>query len=81
MNDVRQAAEQRAAQPKGSPVGASFESERQREKNAFIKQLDALDGRNVRKIAAAAETPVSRAAARLTAPEPAHFRNDRRERD
>ena len=57
MNDVRQAAEQRAAQPKGSPVGASFESERQREKNAFIKQLDALDGRNVRKIAAAAETP------------------------
>ncbi|MBR3383292.1 MAG: recombinase family protein [Clostridia bacterium] len=57
MNDVRHAAEQRAAQPKGSPVGASFESERQREKNAFIKQLDALDGRNVRKIAAAAETP------------------------
>lgn len=57
MNDVRQAAEQRAAQPKGSPVGASFESERQREKNAFIKQIDALDGRNVRKIAAAAETP------------------------
>ena len=29
--------------------------------------------------AAAADTPVSRAAARLTAPEPAHFRNDRRE--
>ena len=57
MNDVRQAAEERAARPKGSPVGASFESERQREKNAFIKQIDALDGRNVRKIAAAAETP------------------------
>lgn len=57
MNDVRQTAEQRAAQPKGSPVGVSFESERQREKNAFIKQIDALDGRNVRKIAAAAETP------------------------
>ena len=48
MNDVRQAAEERASRPKGSPVGASFESER---------QLDALDGRNVRKIAAAAETP------------------------
>ena len=30
---------------------------------------------------AAAETPVSRAAARLTAPEPAHFRNERRDRD
>ena len=57
MNDVRQAAEERAAQPKGSLVGASFESERQREKNAFIKQIDAFDGRNVRKIAAAAETP------------------------
>lgn len=57
MNDVRQAAEERAARPKGSPVGASFESERQREKNAFVRQIDALDGRNVRKIAAAAETP------------------------
>lgn len=57
MNDVRQAAEERAARPKGSPVGASFESERQREKNALVRQLDALDGRNVRKIAAAAETP------------------------
>lgn len=37
MNDVRQAAEEHAARPKGSPVGASFESERQREKNAFVR--------------------------------------------
>ena len=34
MDDVRQAAEERAARPKKAPVGSSFESERQREKNA-----------------------------------------------
>ena len=53
MEDVRQAAEERAARPKKAPVGAGFESERQREKNALVRQLDAQDGRNVRKIAAA----------------------------
>ena len=53
MEDVRQAAEERAARPKKSPVGAGFESERQREMNALVRQLDAQDGRNVRKIAAA----------------------------
>ena len=53
MEDVRQTAEERAARPKNAPVGTGFESERQREKNALIRQLDAQDGRNVRKIAAA----------------------------
>lgn len=53
MEDVRKAAEERAAREKKSPVGAGFESERQREKNALVRQLDAQDGRNVRKIAAA----------------------------
>ncbi len=57
MDDVRQAAQERAARPKSAPVGASFESERQRSKNALVKQLDSLDGRTVRKIAAVAETP------------------------
>ena len=57
MDDVRRAAEERASRPKGAPVGSSFESERQRSKNALVKQLDSLDGRNVRKIAAAAEAP------------------------
>lgn len=57
MNDIREAAEGRASRPQSSPVGASFESERQREKNALVRQLDALDGRNVRKITAATEAP------------------------
>ena len=52
MDDVRKAAEERAARPKKAPVGSSFESERQREKNALVRQLDAQDGRNVHKIAA-----------------------------
>ena len=55
MNDVRKNAEERASRPERKPVGASFESERQRAKNALVKQLDALDGRNIRKIAAAAD--------------------------
>lgn len=41
----------------GMPVGGNLELERQREKDAFVRQNDALDGRNVRKIASAAETP------------------------
>ena len=57
MEDVRKAAEERAARPKNAPVGAGFESERQREKNALVRQLDAQDGRNVRKIAAATAIP------------------------
>ena len=57
MDDVRRTAEERAKRPKTAPVGASFESERQRSKNALVKQLDSMDGRNVRKIAAVADAP------------------------
>lgn len=67
MNDVRQAAEERAAKPKSAPVGASFESDRQREKHALVRQLDALDGRNVRKIAASTEAPGEERALRVAA--------------
>lgn len=55
MDDVKRIAGERAARPKASQVGAGFESERQREKNALVRQLDAQDGRNVHKIAAAAD--------------------------
>lgn len=57
MEDVRQAAQERASRPKKAPVGASFESERQRSKNALVKQIASQDGRNVRMIAAATERP------------------------
>ena len=57
MDDVRQAAEERASRPKKAPVGASFESERQRSKNALVKQIESMDGRNVRMIAAATAAP------------------------
>ncbi len=57
MNDVRQAAHERAARPNKAPVGASFESERKRSKMALVKQIESLDGRNVRMIAATSETP------------------------
>ena len=57
MDDVRKAAQERAARAKTAPIGTSFETERQRSKNALVKQIKAQDGRNVHKIAAAAETP------------------------
>ena len=57
MEDVRQAAQERASRQKKAPVGASFESERQRSKNALVKQIASQDGRNVRMIAAATERP------------------------
>ncbi len=57
MDDVRQAAEERASRPNKAPVGASFESERQRSKNALVRQIESMDGRNVRMIAAAGATP------------------------
>ncbi len=57
MDDFRQAAEERASRPKKTPVGASFESERQRSKNALVRQIESMDGRNVRMIAAAGATP------------------------
>ena len=43
--------------PKTAPIGSGFESERQRSKNALVRQIDSLDGRNVRMIAAAGATP------------------------
>ena len=57
MDDVSRTAEERAKRPKIAPVGASFESERQRSKNALVKQPDSMDGRNVRKIASVADAP------------------------
>ena len=67
MNDVRRVAEERAAQPKTAEIGTSFESERQRSKNALVRQLDSLDGSNVRKIAAASETPEEEKVLRVAA--------------
>ena len=67
MEDVKRAAEDRAARPAKGPVGSSFESERQRAKTALVKQLDSLDGRNIRKIAAAAEEPEENRVLRVAA--------------
>lgn len=55
MDDVRKNAQERAARPSTLPVGSSFESERQRQKAALIRQIDELDGSKIRKISAAAE--------------------------
>ena len=57
MVDVQKIAQERALRPKGQPIGASLESDRQREKKALVKQFDALDSSRVRMIAAAVETP------------------------
>ncbi|MBQ1615675.1 MAG: recombinase family protein [Ruminococcus sp.] len=57
MDDVMQIAQERAERPKTAPIGSGFESERQRSKNALVRQIDSLDGRNVRMIAAAGATP------------------------
>ena len=67
MDDVKRAAEERAARQQRPPVGASFESERQREKRALVQQLDALDGRNIRKIAAVSEAPEENRVLRVAA--------------
>lgn len=57
MEDVKKAAQNRAAREDRAPLGTSFESERRRSKNALVKQISSQDGRNVRMIAATAETP------------------------
>lgn len=57
MEDVRKAAQERAARTRNAPVGKSFETERQRSKSALVKQLTSQDGRNVHMIAAAAQAP------------------------
>ena len=52
MKDIRKAAEERAAHPSSTPVGSSFETERQRQRTAVGKQFDALAGTRIRKISA-----------------------------
>ncbi len=56
MKDVERVARERAERPKAQ-VGVNFESARQREKRALVKQLDSLDGSKIRKIAALSDTP------------------------
>ena len=45
MEDVRKAAQSRAARMDRPPLGTSFESERRHSKNALIKQISSLDGK------------------------------------
>ena len=56
MDDIRKNAEKRAANPNTTPAGASFETERQKQKAALVRQLDELDPSRVRKISAYSET-------------------------
>ena len=55
MDDVRKAAQERAARANNAPVGTSFETERQRTKKALVKQITSQNGQNVRMIAASSE--------------------------
>ena len=55
MQDLRKIAAERAAKPKGRPVGASFMTEHQRAKKALVKQIEALDGSNIQMIAASTD--------------------------
>lgn len=52
MQDLRKIAAERAARPKDKAIGSSFETEHQRAKKALVKQIEALDGNNIRLIAA-----------------------------
>ena len=47
MDDVRRNAQERAARPSTLPVGSSFESERQKQKAALVRQIDELDGSRI----------------------------------
>lgn len=53
MRDLRKIAESRAAGIDNKPVGAGFETEHRRAKNALVKQIEELDGSNIHMIAAA----------------------------
>ena len=53
MNDVRKAAQERAAR-QSKPIGSSFETERQREKKAVFKQIEGANDASIHKIAATA---------------------------
>jgi len=52
VQDLKKIAAERAARPKANPVGTSFVTEHQRAKKALVKQIEALDGSNIRLIAA-----------------------------
>lgn len=55
MDDIRINAEKRAANPSTVPAGAAFETERQKQKAALVRQLDELDPSKVREILAYSE--------------------------
>ena len=55
MDDIRMNAEKRAANPSTVPAGAAFETERQKQKAALVRQLDELDPSKVREILAYSE--------------------------
>lgn len=59
MDDVRKNAQERAARPSALPVGSSFESERQKQKAALVRQIDELDGSRIRKISAATNKQIT----------------------
>ena len=67
MDDVRKNAQERATRPSTLPVGSSFESERQKQKAALVKQIDELDGSRIRKISAATEQADNRKTLRVAA--------------
>lgn len=67
MDDVRKLAEERAARPSSVPAGSSFESERQKQKAALVRQIDELDGSKIRKISAASEKVESNKTLRVAA--------------
>ena len=67
MDDVRRNAQERAARPSTFPVGSSFESERQKQKAALVRQIDELDGSKIRKISAATERTDSQKTLRVAA--------------
>ena len=67
MDDVRKNAQERAARPSALPVGSSFESERQKQKAALVRQIDELDGSRIRKISAATEQADNRKTLRVAA--------------
>ncbi len=67
MDDVRRNAQERALRPSTLPVGSSFESERQKQKAALVRQIDELDGSKIRKISAATERTDSQKTLRVAA--------------
>lgn len=67
MDDVRRHAEERASRPSTIPAGSSFESERQKQKAALVRQIDELDGSKIRKISAAAEQTENQKSLRVAA--------------